>query len=147
MAKIIAIIGGTGAQGIPIVNALASANYKVRLLTRNPTSKHAKSLGALPNVTVHAGQYTFDGAHGAFVNTDGFSLGERDELFLGFRIFELAAEARLRHYIWGSLDYSLKEGRYDPAFRCGHYDGKGRIAEWILAQKGDMVASVLTSGP
>lgn len=35
--------------------------------------------------------------------------------------------------------------------RCGHYDGKGRIAEWVLSQnkfnQDRMKAAVFTSGP
>lgn len=42
-------------------------------------------------------------------------------------------------------------GGYDPKFRTGHYDGKGRIAEWILQQTKDngkkMGAAIFTTGP
>jgi len=90
----------------------------------------------------------FVGAYGAFVNTDGFTLGEKAEIFLGMRIFELAVEAGVEHYIWGALDNSLRYGGYDPKFRCGHYDGKARVTEWLLAQKGSRTTpSILTTGP
>jgi hypothetical protein len=40
---------------------------------------------------------------------------------------------------------------YDPKFRTGHYDAKGRVAEWILLQNQAnshrMGASVFTTGP
>lgn len=42
---------------------------------------------------------------------------------------------------------------YDPFYRCGHYDGKGRVLEFIKAQKSDtssengMVWSSITTGP
>jgi len=50
--------------------------------------------------------------------------------------------------VFSSLDYALKKGGYDPRFRCGHYDGKGRVAEWIKYQPLDrMKWSILTSGP
>ena len=46
------------------------------------------------------------GAWGAFVNTDSFTIGEQKEVYLGMRIFELAKQAKtVRHYIWSSLDY------------------------------------------
>jgi hypothetical protein len=92
----------------------------------------------------------FVGAYGAYVNTDGFTIGEKMEMYWGFRIFEIAAEHGVKHYVWGNLDYLTKKGGYNPKYRCGHYDGKGRIAEWLLAQQKDnpsIVISILTSGP
>ena len=50
--------------------------------------------------------------------------------------------------IW--ITRSRKPG-YDSKFRAGHYDGKGRIGEWILSQnqanKDRMGAAVFTTGP
>lgn len=43
------------------------------------------------------------------------------------RIYEIARESKLEQYVWGSLDYALQKGGYDEKFRCGHYDGKGKI--------------------
>jgi hypothetical protein len=87
-------------------------------------------------------------------------------MYKGMRIFEIAVQSRVQHYVWGSLDYSLKKGKYDEKFRVGHYDGKGKVAgmwiiyslsaffrlsqetDWLLAQRNDHTAiSVLTSGP
>lgn len=45
------------------------------------------------------------GAYGAFVNTDSFTIGEEEETWTGIRIFELAKQAGVRHYVWSSLDY------------------------------------------
>jgi hypothetical protein len=45
----------------------------------------------------------------------------------------------------------LKKSGYDSRFRAGHYDGKGRVGEWILwqneANHRRMAAAVLTTGP
>jgi len=50
-----------------------------------------------------------DGVYGAWVNVDGFTVGEQREIYAGIRIFELAKQTKsLRHYIWSSLDYNLK---------------------------------------
>lgn len=50
-----------------------------------------------------------EGAWGAWVNTDGFTVGEAKELFAGMRIFELAKQiGTVRHYVWSNLDYSFK---------------------------------------
>jgi hypothetical protein len=48
------------------------------------------------------------------------------------RIFEIAVQSRVEHYVWGSLDYSLKKGKYDEKFRVGHYDGKGKVAGMLI---------------
>lgn len=49
------------------------------------------------------------GVWGAWVNTDGFTVGEAKELFAGMRIFELAKQiGTVRHYVWSNLDYSFK---------------------------------------
>ena len=50
-----------------------------------------------------------EGAYGAWVNTDGFTVGEQKEVWVGIRIFEIAKQIKtLRHYVWSSLDYALK---------------------------------------
>jgi hypothetical protein len=55
--------------------------------------------------------------------------------------------------VYGNLDYAYKISNYNPAMRAGHYDGKGRIGEWILAQNKEvgarrgMGAALFTTGP
>lgn len=47
--------------------------------------------------------------YGAWVNTDGFTVGEQKEVWAGIKIFELAKHnGAVRHYVWSSLDYSLQ---------------------------------------
>ncbi|KIY49157.1 NAD(P)-binding protein [Fistulina hepatica ATCC 64428] len=168
--KLILVIGATGAQGIAVIDYLLKepTPYAVRALTRDPTSERAKELekkGAelFQGITliVVAGRFddfacvkeALDGCWGVWVNTDGFTVGERAELFCGFRIFELGKQTpSLRHYVWSSLDYSSKKGNYDPEYRCEHYDGKGRIAEWMKEQESivsdtGMSWAVVTTGP
>ena len=65
------------------------------------------------------------GAWGAFVNTDSFTIGEQKEVFLGMRIFELAKQAKtVRHYVWSSLDYVGKVSCSAAAAicYCSHLD-------------------------
>jgi uncharacterized protein YbjT (DUF2867 family) len=80
------VIGGTGAQGIPIIRALvADKKYSVRVLSRDSTSPRAKSLLALDNVSILEGSFAdeailregFRGCDGAFINIDGFNTGEK----------------------------------------------------------------------
>ncbi|EIW58137.1 NAD-P-binding protein [Trametes versicolor FP-101664 SS1] len=165
--KLILVIGATGAQGIAVIDKLlepaadgSPSPYAVRALTRDPASRRAKLLadngvelakGAFDDLpSVYA---ALEGVWGAWVNTDGFTVGEVKELFAGMRIFELAKQTgTVRHYVWSNLDYSFKKGGYNPTYRVEHYDGKGRVGEWMQAQPSvvsddDMSWSIVTSGP
>jgi hypothetical protein len=154
------VIGGTGAQGIPVVRALvADKKYSVRFLSRDPASRRAKELLALDNVSALEGSFAdeailregFRGCDGAFVNIDGFNAGEKTETYWAIRSYEIAIEEGVKFFVYGNLDYGLKKSGYDSRFRTGHYDGKGRVGEWILFQNqanGDrMGAALFTSGP
>jgi hypothetical protein len=138
-------------------SALAeSGRYSVRLLTRNTESARAKALASLPNVTLFRGtqddsddlRRAFKGVYGAWVNLDGFTLGEKNELFYGFRAYELARAAGVQHYVWANIEYALKIADFNEGYHCGHMDSKGRIGEFILAQGQDvMKTSLLGTGP
>lgn len=154
------IIGGTGAQGIPVIQALvADKKYSCKVLTRDPSSKRARELLALGNVELMEGSFAdedilragFSGCDGAFVNIDGFNTGEKAEIYWAIRSYEIAIESGIKFFVYGNLDYTLKKSGYDSKFRTGHYDGKGRVGEWILFQnqknKDRMGASIFTTGP
>lgn len=159
-APLVFIVGGTGAQGIPVIRGLVKDGaYRVRALTRDPESKRAKLLLALGNVELVTGTFAseqdlragFHGADYAFVNIDGFNTGEKAEVFWAIRSYELALEEGIKFFVYGNLDYVYKKSGYRPEFRCGHYDGKGRVGEWILRQTKDnghrMGAALFTTGP
>ncbi len=168
LAKRILVIGGTGVQGRAVVKALLSPTsdgapspYAVRVLTRNPDRARAQPELADANVELARGSFTeldqvnraLEDVWGAFVNTDGFTVGEKAETFYGLRIFELAVRVpTLKHYVWSNLDYGLKKGCYRPEYHCAHYDGKGRIGDWLTtkpfsAQPDGFKWTVLTTGP
>lgn len=154
------VVGGTGAQGLPVISALvADGKYSVRALSRDPASRRAKQLSALGNVSILEGTFAdeatlrdgFRGCDGAYINIDGFNTGEKTEIYWAIRSYEIAIEEGIKFFVYGNLDYALKKSGYDSRFRTGHYDGKGRIGEWILFQnqtnKTRMGAAVLTTGP
>lgn len=154
------VIGGTGAQGMPIVRSLVSdKKYQVKVLTRNASSRRAQELYGLGNVELFEGTLANEttlhnglrGCYGAFVNIDGFNTGEKAEMFWAIRIYEIALEEGLKFFVYGNHDYALKAGAYNSKYRCGHLDGKGRIGEWILWQNttnmGRMDAALFTGGP
>ena len=188
--KKIFIVGGTGAQGIPVVKGqskspdistfLLQANaipaltkdgeYSVRILTRDPDSFRAQKIAKLANVELQQGQLDrdedlrrgFKGCWGAWINIDGFVVGQKNELFWGIRGYQLAQEAGIKFFVWANLDYSLRDANYDPQIHCGHYDTKSAVGSFILSeskwheqrQKEDpkrdasyMGAALFTTGP
>ncbi len=69
-----------------------------------------------------------EGTYGVWVNTDGFTLGEQKEIFVGMRIFEIAKQtSSLRHYVWSNLDYISKvrvtSGRTAVKLTCSFETG------------------------
>ncbi|KAH6874026.1 hypothetical protein B0T10DRAFT_465904 [Thelonectria olida] len=163
--RVIAVIGGTGAQGIPVVRDLAkSGDYNVRALTRNADTarfKEIQSYGPPGTVEPVVGTFTseealrelFRGTWGAFVNIDGFNCGEKTEIYWSIRAYELAIEEGVKFYVYSNLAYAYKLSGYKPEFRGGHYDAKGRIGDWILSQNADvsrlhgMQAALFSTGP
>ena len=61
------------------------------MLTRSVTSQHAAELGGLPNVKLIAGdcynedalKSAFEGVDKCFVNTNGFAIREKNEIYWG----------------------------------------------------------------
>lgn len=124
------VVGGTGAQGIPVVRGLVKdRKYVCRVLTRDPTSPRAKELLALGNVELVEGSFAseatlregYRGCDGAFVNIDGFNTGEKTEMFWAIRSYELAIEEGIKFFVYGNLDFAYKKGAYDPKYRAGMF--------------------------
>ena len=144
----ILIIGGTGAQGSAIVHALSkTGKYDLHVLTRNLKSAAAQELQEVGHITLIEGDSSnaadlrraFQGIYACYVNTNGFALGEKDELWWGIKTFELAAEAGVKHYVCAGLPYVFKRSGYNPKYNVGHLDGKGRVvgetyfSAWLAA--------------
>ncbi|KAK5954722.1 hypothetical protein OHC33_004446 [Knufia fluminis] len=152
------IVGGTGAQGAVVVNHLSSLGlYHLKVLTRNVESSQAQHLASLPNVELIQSSplghdeesflFAVKDADFAFINTDGFSIGEVAETYWGIRFFELAHQAGVKHYVYSSLD-SIDQ----DVFRIGHYGGKSRVVDYMRGQTPSnrphtMVWSAISTGP
>jgi hypothetical protein len=100
--SIIFVVGGTGAQGMPVIRALvADEKYSVKVLTRDAASPRAQSLLALGNVSLLEGSFAdeevlregFRGCDGTFVNIDGFNTGEKTEIYWAIRSWQVAGDA------------------------------------------------------
>lgn len=152
------VIGATGAQGIPVCRGMAKNwGYSLRVLTRDSKSARAQELAKLGDVEFIEGSFAneanlrrgYQGCWGAFINIDGFNSGEKTETYWTIRAYELAIEMGIKFFVFGNLDYVYKKSGYDAKFRTGHYDGKGRLAEWMLQQRKDnnMGVAIFTTGP
>jgi hypothetical protein len=133
-----------------------SGRYTVRVLTRNTDSERAKTIAKFPNVTLIQGSQdnqkdlhkAFKGVWGAWVNTDGFTIGEKNELFYGIRAYEIARHEGVQHYVYASTDYAVKDANWNEKYHWGHNDAKGRVGEFIIAQgQKEMTSSLLITGP
>ncbi|KAJ5894672.1 hypothetical protein N7495_006363 [Penicillium taxi] len=162
MAQKILVIGGTGAQGSAVVKELLEAPFEVRILTRDPTN--AGTLEKFPpgsGVELVKGSFmdiksieaALQGCYGLYLNTDGFTVKEADEIWAAIRIFETAKTvSSLRHFVWSGLDYYLKLGNYDPKYACYHVNAKARVNDWLRSQDSStepqgLAWSIINSGP
>ena len=109
---VISVVGGTGAQGGGVVDALLGARkFKVRVASRNPSSGAAKALTARGVEVVKADlldasslKALYHGARGAFLVTnfgDPAQRGREEEI--GASAVNAARSAGVKHLIWSTL--------------------------------------------
>jgi uncharacterized protein YbjT (DUF2867 family) len=143
MAKqIITVVGGTGAQGGGVVDALlASGQYAVRVPSRNPASASAEALKKR-GVQVVKGDLlepsnlraAFQGAHGAFLVTNFWDPAQmQKETEIGIAGVKEARAAGVQHLIWSTLPDAekLTGGR----LKLRHFTGKARVDAAVEAAK------------
>lgn len=132
----ILVLGGAGAQNSAVVRQLSeNKSFHVKLLSRNANSEECLALSAIPNVSVLQGSCfdestilaAFKDIDSAYVNTDGFAVGEKVELYWGIRIYEIAYMAGVKHFVYSSLPYASKGYGFDPNYRVPMLDGKGKV--------------------
>jgi hypothetical protein len=137
MSLTVLFIGGTGAQGSAVVKALLTdPKFHLKLLTRDTTSPEATELASMSSQVSLIQGDCFDertlfkqlgSVDSCFVNTQGFAIGEKAEVYWGIRMYEIALWAGVKHFVWGGIDYCGKKAGFDPKYHCGHYDGKGKV--------------------
>ncbi|EXJ91786.1 hypothetical protein A1O3_00336 [Capronia epimyces CBS 606.96] len=154
--KLLVVIGATGTQGGSVIETILSdPAWRIRGVTRNPSSSRAQTLAAKgvelaqadindPSTLTQA----FDGAHAIFGLTDSWSLlnpknesklkpGQRliewafeEELQYGKNIFDAAAQVpTLERLVYSTLPHlkRLSGGKYDKGY---HFDAKGFAVEY-----------------
>ncbi|KAL6856375.1 NAD(P)-binding protein [Trichoderma novae-zelandiae] len=157
MSKVILILGGAGAQNSAVARELAkNESFQVKILSRHAKSEENISLASIPRITMIDGNCydedtlvsAFEGVHAVFVNTNGFAIGEKAEIFWGIRMYEIAYWAGVKHFIYSSLPYVSKKSGFNPKYRVPFVDGKAKVVDYLKAQPTDkMNWSAIESGP
>lgn len=148
--KLAVVVGATGGQGNSVIQALLSDHsYKVRGITRNPSSAAAKALAAQGVETVSANLNdtaslvsAFSGATHIFGVTNFFETfassgaeeAMRVEYNQGVNLAKAAAQTEtLEHFIWSTLPdtRAASNGEYVVP----HFDAKTRIDQYIKSNK------------
>jgi len=143
MAKIIAVVGATGAQGGGLVRAiLADPNggFSVRAITRDANKDKAKALAAQGAEVVSADldnveslKKAFAGAHGVFGVTNFWEhFSAEKEKAQAKNIAEAAKAAGVKHVIWSTLEDTRQLMAPDDKrmpflqekYRVPHFDAK-----------------------
>lgn len=139
---LIAVVGGTGAQGGGVVEALLQrGRFAVRVLTRDPDSARARALAARGVALVRADlndpaslPAAFEGAHGVFLVTNFWdpSTGA-NEAATGEAAVGAAKAAGVRHLIWSTLPNV--RALTDGALHVHHFTNKA-VVDRVVAEAG-----------
>jgi uncharacterized protein YbjT (DUF2867 family) len=132
--KTILITGITGHQGGAVARALKGGGFRLRGLTRNPTSERAAAL-ARDGIDIVKGDLNDEaalrgvlaGAWGVFGVQSPLEGGAEREEIQGRRLAMLAREAGVEHYVYTSVGSAHKQTGVP------HFDSKWRIEETVRA--------------
>lgn len=143
-ARILAVVGATGAQGGGVVRAICedkAGGFTARAITRKPDGDKGKALKALGAEVVAADlddaaslTRAFAGAHGAFCVTNFWEhFSPERELAQATAMADAAKAAGVRHVIWSTLEDSrrlvpLSDTRMPTLmgkYKVPHFDAKG----------------------
>lgn len=149
-AKIIAVVGATGAQGGSLVRAIqadAKGGFRARALTRNPQSDKAKALAALGAEVVAADadvpatlEGAFKGAYAVFCLTNFWEhFSPERELLQAQAQAGAAKTAGVEHAIWSTLEDTrrwvpLSDNRMPTLmgkYKVPHFDAKGEADQFF----------------
>jgi len=161
--KVIAVVGGTGAQGGGLVRAIVndkSGRFSARAITRDVNSDKAKALAALGAELVSADvddaeslKRAFAGAYGAYCVTFYWAhFSPEKEQVEAQAMAEAAKDTGLKHVIWSTLEDTrrwvpLSDNRMPTLqgkYKVPHFDGKGE-SDRVFTELGVPTTFLLTS--
>jgi uncharacterized protein YbjT (DUF2867 family) len=107
--RLVAVTGATGRQGGAVARHLLADGWRVRALTRQPSSVKAHELAAAGAEIVRVDMAdiaslrpAFAGAHGVFNVQNPMKCGFDEEVVQGRNVGDAAAEAGVRHVVYAS---------------------------------------------
>ncbi len=143
-SRLITVVGATGAQGGGLVRAILDdpdGGFRVRAITRDPSSDKARALAALGADVVQADlddarslKKAFDGAWGAYCVTNFWEhFSPEKEITQAQHLAEAAFHADVEHVIWSTLEDTrlavpLDDDRMPTLmgkYKVPHFDAKG----------------------
>ena len=147
MSKTLVVFGATGNQGTSVINHVLddselSAIYKIRAVTRNPSSEKAQTLISR-NVEVVAGdpddisslRHAMQDAHTVFAMTTTNYAGAEghSELAQGKNMVDTAIAAGVDFIIWSTLPGPTKisQGKYT---KVASFDAKAEVENYIRSK-------------
>ncbi|MGX9902036.1 NmrA/HSCARG family protein [Arthrobacter sp. SA17] len=127
---VVAVVGSTGRQGSAVVRHLLKDGWQVRALTRNPSGEAARALQAHGAEVQRADaedigslRTAFKATYGVFNVQNPMTSGLDAEVRQGCNVAEAAAEAGIRHVVYGAA------GVGDERTGVGSWDSKLVIAQ------------------
>jgi uncharacterized protein YbjT (DUF2867 family) len=154
MKKVIAVVGGTGAQGGGLVRAILNdpeGGFRARVLTRKADSDKAKDLKDRGAEVIEADIddkesiiNAFKGAYGAYCVTNFWEhFSPERELKQAKNMAEAGKEAGLEHVIWSTLEDTRKWVPLDDdrmptlmeKYKVPHFDAKGEADDYFSDSK------------
>ncbi len=161
--KIIAVVGGTGAQGGGLVRAILedkNGPFAARVITRDVKSDKAKAFAEAGAEVVKGDvddarslNKAFEDAHGAFCVTFFWAhMKPEKELAQARNMAQAAKEAKVEHVIWSTLEDTrkiipLSDDRMPTLmgkYKVPHFDAKGE-ANAIFTELGVPTTFLITS--
>ena len=138
---LILVTGATGAQGGAAARALLDAGFRVRTLTRNPTSADAVTL-AKQGAEVVRGDWddassvvaAMHGAYGVFSVQRPDADGSDSERRHGFGLVDAARSSDVRHFVHTSV---CEAGRHTdfPRWESGYWWQKYWTDKWDIEER------------
>src|SRR5262245_14226296 len=160
MAKIIAVIGATGAQGGGLARAILAepnSGFSVRAITRDPNKDNAKALAAKGAEVVSANlddveslKKAFAGAHGVYAVTAFWEhFSAEKEKAQAKNIAEAAKAAGVKHVIWSTLEdtrqFMTPDDKRMPflqgQYRVPHFDAKAEANAYFSGVPSTMLVT------
>ncbi len=155
---IIAITMATGLQGKGVVKSLSEKGcFKIRAITRDPSSKNAEELAKLANVDVIKGDLLnteslltcFEGAYGIFGNTTPTKgrqpLVREYEMEQGKNLIDvvktISKKGCLKHFVFSSICKAQNPIKNEPA--PGHFTSKWDIEDYLKIKKLNEITTII----